>query len=229
MGAEDDRLAQASRALRRELGLRQEDLVTTRYAAQAIEAGRAGELRLDLVRSHFAGLGAKPQLNVWWHGAAIDRLLDEAHAGVVEATSAILPRYGFRVKTEYSFSDYGERGSIDIFAGRDDVRAVCVGEAKSAWGSLEETLRRQDMKVRLAPKLARAAFGWKPNFVASLLIFPDDRSARRVANRYAATLAGYPARAREIRAWLRRPTGPLGGIWFLTNARPDGHGFEENG
>ena len=69
MGAEDDRLAQASRALRRELGLRQEDLVTTRYAAQAIEAGRAGELRLDLVRSHFAGLGAKPQLNVWWHGS----------------------------------------------------------------------------------------------------------------------------------------------------------------
>ncbi len=226
MGAEDDRLAQASRALRRELGLRQQDLGTTRYAAQEIEAGRSGGLRVDLVRSHFAGLGARAQLNVWWHGAAIDRLLDADHAGVVEETSSILPKYGFRVKTEYSFSDYGERGSIDIFAGRDDVQAAFVGEAKSTWGSLEETLRRQDMKVRLAPKLARAAFGWTPKVVASVLIFPDDRSARRIADRYAATLAGYPVRARVIRAWLRQPTGPLGGIWFLTNARAGGRRFE---
>ena len=202
---------------------------TSRYAAQEIEAGRSGQLRLDLVRSHFAGLGAKAQFSIWWNGAALDRLLDEDHAGVVETTSRILLGYAFRVKTEYSFSDYGDRGSIDIFAGRDDIQAVFVGEAKSEWGSIEETLRRQDVKVRLAPKLAKAAFGWRPNFIASVLIFPDDRTSRRIALRYSATLSGYPARAREIRAWLRQPTGPLGGIWFLTNARAGGRGFEPEG
>jgi hypothetical protein len=225
--SEDERLAHLARVLRQTAGLRQRDLSTSRYVAQEVEAGRAGQLRLDLVRSHFCGLGAKPQLNIWWNGAALDRLLDEAHAGVVETTAGVLAGYRFRVKTEYSFSDYGERGSIDIFGGRDDVQALFVGEAKSEWGSLEETLRRQDVKVRLAPKLAKAAFGWSPRFVASVLIFPDDRSSRRVTRRYEATLSAYPARAREIRAWLRQPTGKIGGIWFLTNARQGGHGSEE--
>lgn len=226
MTSEDERLARSSRLLRQQAGLRQSDLATSRYAAQEIDAGRSGLLRLDLVRSHFAGLGAKAQFSIWWNGAALDRLLDEDHAGVVETTSRILPAYGSQVKTEYSFSDYGERGSIDIFAGRDDVQAVFVGEAKSEWGSLEETLRRQDVKVRLAPKLARAAFGWTPKFIASVLIFPDDRSSRRVADRYGATLSAYSARAREIRAWLRQPVGGIGGIWFLTNARAGRPGSE---
>jgi len=192
-----------------------------------VEAGRAGQLKLDLVRSHFAGFGAKPQFNIWWNGAALDRLLDKDHAGVVETTAGMLPDYGFRVITEHSFSYYGERGSIDVFAGRDDIHALFVGEAKSEWGSLEETLRRQDIKVRLAPKLAKAAFGWTPRHIANVLIFPDDRSARRVAQRYEATLSAYPARAREIRAWLKHPNGTIGGIWFLTNARQGGHGSEE--
>ena len=214
--SEDERLAKSSRVLRHKAGLRQRDLATSRYVTQEIEAGRTGQLRVDLVRSHFSGLGAKAQFNIWWNGAALDRLIDENHAGVVEGTAGILPRYGFAVRTEFSFSDYGERGSIDVFAGRDDVRAVFVGEAKSEWGSLEETLRRQDVKVRLAPKLARAAFGWTPRHVANVLIFPDDRSSRRIADAHRATLAGYPARAGDIRAWLRNPNGAIGGIWFLS-------------
>ena len=124
----------------------------------------------------------------------------------------------FRVLTEFTFNEYGERGSIDLFAGRDDARAVFLGEAKSEWGSLEETLRRQDLKRRLAPKLAKAAFGWRPTCIASILIFPDDRTARRTSERFSDALTGYPARANEIRAWLRNPAGDLGGIWFLSDA-----------
>lgn len=229
MRPEDERLARISRSLRRERGVRQADLTTSRYIAQEIEAARAGALQLDHVRAHFSGLGAKPQMTIWWNGAALDRLLDRDHAAIVEEGSSILPTYGFPVRTEYSFSDYGERGSIDVFAGRDDVRAVFVGEAKSEWGSIEETLRRQDAKVRLAPKLARSACGWTPQFVASVLMFPNDRTSRRIADRYRATLAGYPGRGREIRAWLRQPTDNLGGIWFLTNARQGTRGFSDEG
>jgi len=54
--------------------------------------------------------------------------------------------------------------------------------------------------------------------VAKVLIFPDDTTARRIARRSDATLAGtYPARAREIRAWLRKPDGALAGLWFLSD------------
>jgi hypothetical protein len=218
MARDDDRLAKASRLLRREAGLRQADLPTSRFAAQEIEAGRASQLRVDLVVAHFAALGAKAQVMVWWNGAALDRLIDQVHAQIVNSTALILPRYDFRVRTEYTFNEYGERGSIDLFAANDAARAVFVGEAKSEWGSLEETLRRQDLKARLAPKLAEEAFGWRPTSIASVLIFPGDRTASRVAERYRAALTGYPARAREIRAWLRNPSGPLGGIWFLSDA-----------
>jgi hypothetical protein len=215
---DDDRLAKSSRLIRRENGLRQADLSTARFVTQEIEAGRAGRLRVDQVLAHFAALDAKAQITVWWNGAALDRLIDQAHAQVVNATALILPRYGFRVLTEFTFNEYGERGSIDVFAAHDALRAVFVGEAKSEWGSLEETLRRQDLKVRLAPKLAEQAFGWRPKCVASVLLFPRDRTAQRVAERYRPSLANYPARARAIRAWLHRPAGKLGGIWFVSNA-----------
>jgi hypothetical protein len=215
---DDQRLARASRLIRRDLRLRQTDLPTSRFITQEIEAGRAGALRLDEVRTHFAALGAKAQLAVWWNGAALDRLVDQAHAQVVEIAAGTLARAGFRVKTELTFNQYGERGSIDLFAGHDQARAVFVGEAKSEWGSLEETLRRQDVKVRLAGLLAPEAFGWRARHVASVLVLPDDSTSRRVVQRYGATLAGYALRSREIRAWLREPNRSAAGIWFLSNA-----------
>jgi hypothetical protein len=202
--------------------LRQVDLATPRWIAQEIEAGRASRLPVNYLRSHFAKLGAKAQFTIWWNGAALDHLLDQRHADIVEATGRTLTKYGFTLRPEYSFNEYGERGSIDLFAGHERSRSVFVGEAKSEWGSLEETLRRQDAKVRLAPKLAQEAFGWYPQFLASVFILPEDMTNRRVAQRYAAALGGYPARGREIRAWLRRPDGPLAGIWFLSNAGLNG-------
>jgi hypothetical protein len=182
---------------------------------------------VDHVRQHFNALGAKAAVTVRWNGAALDGLLDERHAGIVDRTAAVLTRYAFHPKTEFSFNEFGERGSIDLFAGHDATRAVFVGEAKSEWGSLEETLRRQDAKVRLAPKLAKVAFGWEPSSVASVLILPDGMTSRRIADRYSATLCGYPARGRDIRRWLQRPVGPLAGIWFLSDAGLVRRGVDE--
>jgi hypothetical protein len=218
MTRDDDRLARASRLLRRKAGLRQSDLHGSRHVTQVIESGRSGTLKVTLVRDHFAALGAKVNMTVWWNGASLDRLLDARHAEIVNAAAAVQLGLRFRVLTEYSFNEYGERGSIDLFAGRDDMRAVIVSEVKTEWGSLEETLRRHDVKRRLAPRLATAAFGWRPASVASLLIFPDEMTPRRLAARHAAALGAYQARGRAIRAWMRQPVGDLGGIWFLSLA-----------
>jgi len=216
---DDDRLAKASRLLRRQKGLRQADLPTSRFVTQEVESGRAGRLKVDQVRAHFGSLGASIRVTAWWNGAALDRLIDQRHAGVVEATARVLPRFGFQVHTEVSFNEFGERGSIDVFAGHAAARALFVGEAKSEWGSLEETLRRLDVKVRLAPKIGKSKFGWQPSCVAGVLIFAEDRTARRVADNFSATLrASLPSRGREIRDWLHGPSGDLRGIWFLTDA-----------
>lgn len=216
-------MAIAARALRRNAGLLQTDLVRggrSRHFVRSIETGDVGRLRIDDVRAHFDDLGAYTKLSVSWNGAQLDRLIDERHAAVVEQAIEIVRGYGWPTLSEVTFAKYGERGSIDVFAADERRSAVFIGEAKSAWGSLEETNRSLDVKARLAPTVTFDRLGWRPRWVAKVLIFPDDSSARRVAARYGATISSvYPARAREIRAWLRRPEGNLAGLWFLSNVR----------
>lgn len=227
MTRDDDRLALASRALRRRRRFTQTRLAEpgrSRHLQRLLESGHAGRLQLDDIRSHFAKLGATVRITAWWDGASLDRLIDARHAGVVEASVRAFQRYEWPVATEGSFSEYGERGSIDILAARQDRGIVVVGEAKSAWGSIEETLRALDIKVRLAPTIAKHRLGWVPTTVAVLLIFPEDPTARRIARQHNATLGvAFPARNREIRRWLRQPVGPLRGLWFLSDVHEIDH------
>lgn len=221
MSRDDDRLARAARILRSEQGLRQRDLVVpgrSREFTLQLEAGQISALRVGDLRAHFARLGATIRISAWWNGASLDRLLDERHAGVIEAAIGELRRYDWRRETEVTFSEWGERGSIDVFGAHDASRSVVVSEAKSEWGSIEETIRVLDVKARLAPIVAEKRFGFVPERVGVVLMFPEDRSARRIAQRYQATLAtAFPARNVEVRRWLRRPEGRLRGLLFLPN------------
>ena len=164
-------------------------------------------------------MDASVYVNAWWNGAALDRLIDARHAQVVDAVVPILAAEHWQPITEFTFAEFSERGSIDVFAGHDVSHSVFVGEAKTEWGSIEETLRRLHIKARLAPKLGRDAFGWQPTAVGAALIFPEDRTARRVAQRFAATLdASLPAHSRDVRRWIHEPSGSIRGVWFLTDA-----------
>jgi len=220
---DDVRLARTASRLRRHQKLRRLDLVApgrSRHFGRRLESGAAGELRWGNIRDHFARLGARARIVVWWNGAALDRLLDEEHASLVERAIALQGRLGWRCAAEVTFSEYGERGSIDIFSAHDQPSAVLVNEVKSDWGSVEETLRRLDVKTRLAPLLAERKFGFRPTSVGRVLILPDTRTARRIAERHTATLAtALPDRNREVRAWLRKPSGPLRGLWFVAGNR----------
>lgn len=227
MAFDDPRLARVSRSLRARLNLRQSDLVGPRRNRRFVgrlENSRAGSLRLDDIEAHFARLGASVRVTVWWNGALLDRLLDERHAGLVERTIGVLRAHGWRTETEVTFSKWGERGSIDVLGGHEPSRAAFVGEVKSEWGSLEETNRRLDVKIRLAPDLAEERFGWRPAMVARVLILPDTMTVRRVAARHQLTLASaYPVRGRQVRAWIRRRSGSLRGLWFQSEVRGGTH------
>jgi transcriptional regulator with XRE-family HTH domain len=222
--SEDARLGETLKAIRRRSALTQVAVaemagVPVRDVI-AIEAGRGGEARLDRIRSIFETLDGRTRLAVWWHGAAADRILDDRHAGLVEAALRVLRKRGWETAAEVTFSQYGERGSIDILAGFMATHAIAVGEVKGSVGSIEEMNRTLDMKERLAPALARERFGWYPLIVGRLLIFPEDRTTRRVIERHAVTMATvYPARGREVRAWLHQPDRPLRGVWFLSDLR----------
>jgi transcriptional regulator with XRE-family HTH domain len=221
---DDERLGHLLRSIRRRSDLTQEQLAHLAALPvkelRRIEAGDAGALSLDRIRAAFAAAGGRARVVILWNGAAADRLLDEAHAGLVEAATSVFVARGWRVRPEASFSEFGERGSIDMLAAREDQRAVAVCEVKSVFGSLEETNRTFDTKVRLLPKISERIFGWKPRFVGRILIVPNESTIRRIVDRHGATMNSiYPSRSRETRAWLRAPTNDLAAIWFVSIRR----------
>ena len=66
-------------------------------------------------------------------------------------SAALLEAEGWLTAAEVTYSGYGERGSIDLLAFHPATRTLLVVEVKTEIASVEETLRRHDAKVRLAP------------------------------------------------------------------------------
>src|SRR5688572_15626282 len=224
MHADDERIGRLLRLVRQRAGLTQAELAAaaavTVVDLRRVETGRVGDVQVDRVRRLFSVPGGRARVTVWWNGAAADRLLDERHAALVERVVLLVRRRGWDVRIEVSYSEFGERGSIDVFAGLPPRRAVVVLEVKSDIGSLEEMNRILDVKERLAPKLAVAQFGWRPEFVGRILVLPEDLTLRRLLHKHAQTMRTiYPATSREVRAWLRNPASRLRGIWFLSETR----------
>jgi hypothetical protein len=232
MHPDDERLGRLTRRIRRRSGMSQE-LLAVRAGVpvddlRAIEHGLVGHVRVDRVRAVFEALDGRLYLKPWWHGAHADRLIDDEHAAIAEQAAGLFARRNWRNAMEVTFAEYRESGSIDLLAGHDEERAVAVCEIKSTFGSLEETNRTLDAKARLAPRICERVFGWRPSHIGRLLIVPDDATVRRIVARHRATMDSiYPARSREVRSWLRRPSRSISAIWFLSfpanggNASPE--------
>ena len=157
-----------------------------------------------------------------YQGEALDRLLDSAHARLVEVAIGWLRGAGWEVGTEVSFNIRGERGSIDIIAFHAATRTLLVIEVKSAVPDLQAMIWNLDRKVRLGPEIARQR-GWQLRTVARLLVLSDDRTARRRVAEHAETFAAaFQARTVAVRRWVRDPAGPISGLLFLgaDNDRP---------
>src|SRR6266850_257682 len=123
------------RALRVRLERRQSDVSAdsglSRSLIAAIDRGQIDGVTVgSLVRAARA-LGADVDIRLRWRGEQLDRLLDEAHAAVVDAMVARLTRLGWVVDVEVSFAIWGERGSIDVLAFHPGFGALLVVEAKS--------------------------------------------------------------------------------------------------
>jgi hypothetical protein len=165
-------------------------------------------------------LGASVDVRLRWHGEGLDRLLDEAHARLVDATVVLLREAGWDVAVEVSFSIWGERGSNDVLAWHEPTRTLLVVEVKSIVPDSQSILHGLDRKARLAPQLA-AERGWECQGVARLLVVGESSTSRQRIARLATTYdSALPSRNVEIRRWIREPTGPLHGLLFLRNASP---------
>lgn len=214
------RFGRALRALRRRAALSQADagsrIGVSASTVSRIESGRVGRVRFATLHALGEIFGADVQLSVRWRGEGLDRLLDEAHSVLVDATVRLLQQLGWTVAVEVSFSIAGERGSIDVFAWHPGSACVVVIEVKSIVPDNQATLYGLDRKVRVAPILARER-GWACHSVARVLVVGEGRTARRRVAAYAAMFdAALPARSRVLLRWFRQPTAPApAGILFL--------------
>lgn len=119
-----------------------------------------------------------------------------------------------------TFAVYSERGSIDLLAWNGASGTLLVVEVKTVLASIEETLRRHDVKARLAGRLAAERFGWRAADVSRLLVLPDTSTARRRVARHAPVFElAYPERGQSLRRWLAHPAGAIGGIAFVSQQR----------
>lgn len=217
---DDIRLGVSIRLWRERSGRRQIDVAEgigiSRQSVSLLERGHVDHLSVHTARAIAAAVGIDLPFAMRGHGAQIDRLIDEEHSSLVNEIVLLLASQGWEVMVEFSFNDFGDRGSVDVLAWHAGKRALLVIETKSRLANLQETCRSLDVKSRVVPRLAARDRGWRPRVVGVVLVVPEcTRERAAVARRQAVFDASFPARTTEIRRWIRRPDAPLRGLWFL--------------
>jgi hypothetical protein len=220
---DDRKVGRIVRAARVRLGMRQVDVEPIAEIDQTtmslVEAGAIGGLTVDVVRAAAGAVGVtldfEPRLR---RGGDAARLLDAGHAQLVEAVIGILRRFDWIVVAEYTFSRYGERGSVDIVAWHALTRSLLLVEVKTRLVDVQELLATLDRKCRVVPPLLARDHGWRrPVGVGRVVVVHDASTARRVVARHAETFSSaLPKRSADVRQWVRRPSGPMAGVWFLS-------------
>jgi transcriptional regulator with XRE-family HTH domain len=224
---DDAKVGRALYVLRRRRRLTQSEVAAVAGVSQSAmskaERGHVATLSIVTARRIFAVLDAGFEGSVIWRGGGLDRLLDERHAAVVGSTARLLKARGWEIVVEATYAIYGERGSVDILAAHVPSRTVLVVEAKTELTSIEQLGRKVDEKTRLArQRLCRERFGWAPTHTGRLLVLPDLDSRRRALHRHDSVLSvSFPSRGSEVRSWLRRPSGDLGGVLFVADMSPE--------
>jgi hypothetical protein len=219
------RFGRQFRGLRVWLDQRQSDVSARAHVSRslvaAIDRGDLDGVTVGSLVRVAGALGADVDIRMRWRGEQLDRLLDEAHAAVVDATVARLVRHGWLAEVEVSFSIWGERGSIDILAFHPSSGCLLVVEAKSVVPDSQSTLHGLDRKSRLARDIVRDR-PWAIRSVSRLLVVGASATSRRRVARLATTWdVALPARGSTVRRWLAAPTGSIAGLLFVA---VDSHG-----
>jgi transcriptional regulator with XRE-family HTH domain len=195
----------------------------SRQVISRIECNELRAVQIGTIARVLQALDASADLTVRWRGEALDRLMDSAHAALVERCVSLLRDRGWLTRVEVSFNHFGDRGRVDVLAFHGDTRTALVVEAKSAIGDEQETHGRLDVKARLGTIIAESV-GWHAAVVVPALVIAESRTARRIVGGHGSTFARFDVRGRKALAWLRHPVGavPTGLLWFVE--LPDSRG-----
>ena len=217
------RVGRVLRAVRLHKRLRQRDVAAAAGVSQSTvsraERGLVHRVPLRYLDQIAGALDVSLFIDARWIGGNVDRLIDRAHAAVVEIVVGELRRLGWQVVVEYGFNHFGDRGSVDVLAWFPASRTLLIVEVKSILTDLQATFTSLATKVRVVPALVRRELGWDAAVVSRILVMPGSKANRTIVANHAATFETlFPARMPALRAWLRSPSGPAAGIWFLSTS-----------
>lgn len=181
-------------------------------------------LSVGSVEAILATLGARLDARFFWNGPELDRLIDAGHAALSASVKQRLEVWGWVVRVEVSYSQYGERGRIDLLAWHPIAHVLLVIEIKTDLADVQALLGSMDIKARLASELAKR-FGWQVTHVIPAIVFLEDRTTRRRLQQLAGLFDRYSLQGQAAISWTRRPSTaghqPSGVLWIrsLPNAR----------
>ena len=126
-------------------------------------------------------------------------------------------------RIELTYDSGRSSGSVDILAWHAATASLLVIEIKTEIPSAEATLRKLDEKVRVAPAVAAARFGWHAAGVSRLLVIEATSTNRRRIRAHLSLFdSALPLRDDAVRTWLRRPTAPVDGRLFVSSSNHRG-------
>lgn len=149
-----------------------------------------------ILRQHAASLDLRVEWRVVGRGADVARVLDDEHAAIVNALAGTLRHSGVMLEAEASFSEYGERGRIDLLGFDPASETVLVVEVKTELADLQDLFGGLNIKTRLAPTLARR-LNWPVSRTATMLAVAATARNRATVRSHAALFEPF------TRQWLR--------------------------
>lgn len=165
------------------------------------------------LRQHAHAVGIRLELER--RGPASDVLRDDEHAAVVDHLKRWLESMGWETVVEASYSEYGERGRIDLLAHHAGLRVILVVEVKTAVIDAQGLFGSIDVKERLARTLA-AKRGWRPQSAGVLLAVTRTNTNERKIARLAGLFGAFRLRGAAARAWLNEPSGDARMLLFVS-------------
>lgn len=187
------------RMLRIRKGWRQSDVAEKAKLSTSVigrhEAGVIGSN--DALVRHAGVFGMRVEVRIIGRAGELARLGDEEHAAIVETPATWFRAEGFLVEVESSFSEWGERGRIDLLAYDPTTGTLVIVEVKTLLLDLQDLFGGMNVKERLASTIAERR-GWKVRRRVSVLGVAATAPNREIVRTHSSLFEGFERRKLSV-------------------------------